>query len=141
MVKIGFGGQGMGRFCAEIRVGKKGAMPEDMEFLRMLVDTGAGHSAIPQNVADRLGVEVVDDMMVGCACGNNPRWSWGLMTIEVHEKPAVFPTLISPLENFEPLLGADVLESLNIMVDVVNEKLVTKPGAGVISLDGPLMIG
>ena len=62
-----------------VTVGRKGCSLEDMQSIYMTVDTRAGMSVIPQELADRLGIVPEESDDVSRVCGSGATWGQSKM--------------------------------------------------------------
>lgn len=92
------------------------------EEVTMLVDTGATHSLISPQLADRLGVVRFPlKETVTLANGQKVETELGQVAIRIGDRQAVAQTLIADCDEY--LLGVETLETLGLSVD---------PSAGVL---------
>ncbi|MBE3588499.1 MAG: clan AA aspartic protease [Thermoanaerobacteraceae bacterium] len=85
-----------------------------MEMVTMLVDTGATLSAIPENLAERIGVPKLGPKKVQLANGQEFNVQFGVVNIKINGREA--PTTVLIVGN-EPLLGVETLETLGLKVN------------------------
>ncbi|MEW6274929.1 MAG: clan AA aspartic protease [Bacillota bacterium] len=87
---------------------------KDQEKVTMLVDTGATLSAIPRDLADRLGVPRLGPRRVRLADGKELTVEAGVVHVKIDGREA--PTTVLILGN-ELLLGVETLETLGLKVN------------------------
>lgn len=90
------------------------------EKVTMLVDTGATLSAIPKDLADRLGVPRLNPRRVQLADGKELTVEAGVVHVRIDGREA--PTTVLILGN-EPLLGVETLETLGLKVNPQKREL------------------
>jgi predicted aspartyl protease len=137
------GGNGVERFSVEFEVAnyddlalvRHGVLPPEKarrETIRGVVDCGAAMLVLPQAVVDRLGLTLGGPVKVRYADGRRARR---------REVKGVFLKLLGRDSTFnaicEPkretaLIGAIVLEALDLLVDCQNERLVPRDPSGAI---------
>lgn len=84
--------------------------------VRMFVDTGATFSAIPQALADRLGIEPRRKRFAAkLGDGRVVKMKVGFAGFKINGREAPNIVLIGPVE--EPILGVEALEALGMSVD------------------------
>jgi len=85
--------------------------------VRMLVDTGATYTLLPEDLADRLGVvRSPRPIRVALADGRSCELPVGTVLIRLQGREAGARSLIGP-SHAEPLLGVETLEALGLRVD------------------------
>ncbi|MBC7104648.1 MAG: clan AA aspartic protease [Firmicutes bacterium] len=100
----------MGHVFAEVWLkGRKGA-----EKVTMLVDTGATLSALPRELADRIGVPTLGPVRARLADGRELDVEAGVVHVTINGREA--PTTVLILGE-EPLLGVETLETLGLKVN------------------------
>jgi predicted aspartyl protease len=133
----------MGRFSVDFEVANNDDMamvrrgklrPDQVRRLIVqgTVDTGANKLVLPQGVVDALGLPLGDKMKVRYADGR---------TAQRHEAPGVyvkllgrggtFTALVEPKQN-TALLGAIVLEDLDLLVDCSGQKVIPRDPRGAV---------
>jgi clan AA aspartic protease len=91
--------------------------------VRMLVDTGATHTVLPEELARRLGViPLPRRVRVRLADGRIKRMRLGTVLIRLRGREAGDTVLIGP-RGADPLLGVEALEGLGLAVDPTSGKL------------------
>ncbi len=89
------------------------------------VDTGASRTVLPAEVAERLGLAIRDQLVVGYADGH--REAVGMtepLLIEIDGHDTVDEALVL---GDQVLIGQTVLEKLNLLVDCDGRRLVPNP--------------
>jgi clan AA aspartic protease len=90
-----------------------------------LVDTGAVRTVLPQEVVDRLGLEVRGQLVVGYADGRTEAVSvTEPVLVELHGRDTFDEALVL---GDEVLIGQTVLEKLDLFVDCQRGRLVPNP--------------
>ena len=115
----------MGTFNVEIGIGDPNRV--QWRTLNALVDTGASISAAPASVLRGLGVEPSFRQSFRSAHGESREMDVGHTWVRVDGKE-VFTLVLFNDEGSTPLLGAVTLESVFMMVDPVDQKLVPREG-------------
>ena len=115
----------MGTFNIEIGIGD----PDRVRWkaLNALVDTGATITALPTSVLQDLGIEPTLRQPFRSAHGESQEMDVGHAWVRVDGKEVFTPVLFND-EGSTPLLGAVTLESVFMMVDPVDQKLVPREG-------------
>lgn len=137
------GGNGVGRFSVEFEVAnyadliraQDGTLPPDevrRETIRGVVDSGAAKLVLPQAVVERLGLPLGDPVQVRYADGRKARHREvkGVF-VKLLGRDGTF-TAISEPKRETALLGAIVLEDLDLLVDCQNERVVPRDPSGAI---------
>lgn len=135
----------MGRVTLEVEVANHGDELEaergklDPSSVRRMVlpaivDTGAMHAAIPGFVARQLGLSVAGSARVRYADERaSSREVVRDLGIKVLGRTGDFRAIVEP-DRKEILLGAIVLEDLDLLVDCANQKLVPRDPAGIVAI-------
>ena len=115
----------MGTFSIEIGIGN----PDRGRWrtLNALVDTGATITAVPASILRDLGVEPSMRRRFQSAHGESREMDIGHAWVRVDGEETLTPVLFND-EGSTPLLGAVALESVFMMVDPVDQKLVPREG-------------
>ena len=115
----------MGTFSIEIGIGN----PERSRWrtIEALVGTGATITAIPASVLRDLGIEPSARRSFKSAHGEPREMDIGDAWVRVEGQETPTPVLFND-EGSTPLLGAVTLESVFMMVDPVDGKLVPRQG-------------
>lgn len=134
---------GVGRFTVDIIVSNnsdmerasQGQLPPDKirrEVVTAVVDTGAVKLSLPQGVVERLDLSIgKGHVAVRYADGRrDTREITGAVYIEVLGRGDVFSAVIEP-DRTTALLGAIVLEDLDLLVDCKLQRLMPRDPAGV----------
>jgi clan AA aspartic protease len=101
---------------AELAAKRKAKVP-------MLVDTGATHTVLPSDLANRLGIALSPHRLrVTLADGRTKRMQFGAVRVRLEGREAGDTVLIGP-RGAEPLLGDEALEALGLAVDPRARKL------------------
>ncbi len=97
------------------------------EELPAMVDTGAVMLLLPQEVVDRLGLEVQREIRVSYADDRKEKRSVaGPLTIKIGDRFMNTDCIIGP-ESCDALIGQVVLEELDLLADCTNRRLVPHP--------------
>jgi len=88
-----------------------------------LIDTGADGSMISQKLAKKLGLEPIGT--VGCELADGTEISIDLAYAYINiAGEGVFALVgIAPANDFDPLLGFDIMEVLQLQIDITNKRL------------------
>ena len=124
----------MGRFAVEIKLAnsvdaalvQRGLLPPNQvrqTEIRGVVDTGAVRLVIPERVATELGVREVDEIQVRYADGRiATRKLVTDVLLELLGREATFRASVESNRD-SALIGAIVLEELDLLVDCTTERL------------------
>ncbi len=94
---------------------------------RLLVDSGAVRLVLPQDQVEALGLRVKGKAIVSYADERKEeRPIAGVVTVRVGDREATVDCIVGP-PNSEPLLGQVVLETMDLLVDCTEQKLVPRP--------------
>jgi clan AA aspartic protease len=100
--------------------------------VRVLVDTGATHSVLPSDLADRLGVvRSPRPIRVELADGSHRFMRVGAVLVRLLGREAGDTALIAR-RGAEPVLGVEALEALGLTVDPRSRKLKPMRARGVL---------
>ena len=113
----------MSTFEVAVRVGHM--LYGDMVHVTALVDTGATHTVLPAPLLHQLGVEPDMRVQVAYVDGEIRETDSGQARIAYNGVERVCPVIFGEEEIY--LLGATTLEILKLMVDPVNQELVSAP--------------
>ncbi len=116
----------MGTFTIRISVGHKAG--GELREMEVLVDTGATHTFLPQEVLRQMHIEPTAERQVTFADGEEATWPIGEARIVYGEEAWTCPVMFAPHD--QRLLGATTLEAFNLTVDPVNQELVPAPLKG-----------
>ena len=95
--------------------------------VRALVDSGAVMLVLPQDLAEALGLREVGKAIVTYADERKEeRPLAGIVTVRVGDRSTSINCVVGP-PNSEPLLGHVVLETMDLLVDPVQQRLVPRP--------------
>jgi predicted aspartyl protease len=134
----------MGRFSVEVDLGnhkdlilaEARMLPREQvrqTRIRGVVDSGAARLVIPESVARQLGLEIAGVAKVRYADGRTAERS---IARDVHltyaGREGVFSAIVEPARE-SLLIGAIVLEELDLLVDCVGQKLVPRDPKQIIS--------
>ena len=131
------GANGVGRFSVEIEVAnnddlalvRRGALPQDQvrrQTIRAIVDSGATKLVLPESLVKELGFPRGDKIKVRYADGRTAqrRGAEGVY-VELLGRHGTFTAVVEPKRD-TALLGAIVLEDLDLLVDCPNERVVPR---------------
>jgi len=135
------GANGVGRFSVEFEIAnnddmalvRRGLLPADRvrrETISGVVDPGAAMLVLPQSVVKRLGLQLGDKLRVRYADGRRAqrREAEGAY-LELLGRHDTFKALVEPKRD-TALIGAIVLESLDLLVDCKHQRLVPRDPHG-----------
>ena len=94
------------------------------ETVNALVDTGASHSVLPASLLRRLGVVPFRTIPYRLADGRRVEREIGETKIRVNGLEATRIVVFSD-DDVPPLIGADTLEGILLVVDPVDKRLVS----------------
>jgi len=95
--------------------------------VHVLVDTGAVMLVLPQDLVEALGLREEGKAIVTCADERREeRPLAGIVTVRVGNRSTNINCVVGPPSS-EPLLGQIVLETLDLLVDAVQQKLIPRP--------------
>lgn len=95
--------------------------------IRALVDSGAVLLVLPQDLVETLGLRQVSKAIV--SYGDERREERpvaGIVTVRVGDRSTSLNCVVGPPSS-EPLLGQVVLETMDLLVDCTQQKLVPRP--------------
>ena len=134
----------MGRFAVEVELSnrwdvlrlKAGQIPvEQVRHIRArgVVDSGAARLVIPASIAQQLGLEKNGSAKVRYADGHTAeRDIVGDVQLSYGGRESVFNAIVEPGRE-SVLIGAIVLEDLDLLVDCTNQRLVPRDPKQIIS--------
>ena len=93
------------------------------ETVQALVDTGASHSVLPASMLRRLGVVPFRTVLYRIGDGRRVEREIGETKLRVNGLEATRIVAFGD-DNVPPLLGADTLQGILLVVDPVDERLV-----------------
>ena len=111
----------MGTFNVDLEIGD----PAGVEFISIngLVDTGATHTTLPENLLHRLGVQPVSSRRFRLADGSFVYYATGYTWVRREGDTGVVQVVFAP-DDASPLIGATTLENLGLAVDPVSRQLI-----------------
>jgi predicted aspartyl protease len=89
-----------------------------------LVDTGAGHSMMPESLLARLGLRPLETFLYAVADGRQMEYGYGMARFGLEGREFPCPVIFGPEGQF--LFGATSLQIFNLKVDPVEERLVRR---------------
>jgi len=131
------GANGVGRFSVEFGVAnyadliraQDGTLPPDLvrrETIQGVVDSGATRLVLPQAVVKRLGLPPGNPILVRYADGRRAQRAGAEgVYVEVLGRHGTFTAVVEPRRK-TALLGAIVLEDLDLVVDCTAQRLVPR---------------
>ena len=134
----------VGRFSVDIEVAnsgdltlvRRGLLPPDQvrrETIQGLVDSGATKLVLPQAVVDRLGLPLGDAVNIRDADGRQSRRKQAKgVFAQVLGRDGTFTAIVEPKRD-TALIGAIVLEDLDLLVDCTDQRLVPRDPSGPLS--------
>jgi predicted aspartyl protease len=134
-------GNGLGRFSVDIEIAnyedlilaRRGLMPADQvrrETIRGLVDSGATKLVLPQAVVKRLGLPLGNPVKVRYADGRRAtRREIKGVFVQLLGRDGTFTAICEPKRE-TALIGAIVLEDLDLLVDCVAQQVVPRDPSG-----------
>ena len=137
------GANGGGRFSVEIEVANygdlalmnRGLLPPDQvrkESLQAVVDSGATKLVLPQAVVKRLGLPMGDKILVRYADGRRVRREGAEgVYVQLLGRHGIFTAIVEP-KRTTALVGAIVLEDLDLLVDCSAQRVVPRDPRGAI---------
>lgn len=95
--------------------------------VQALVDSGAVMLVLPQDLVEALGLREVGKVIVTYADERKEeRPLAGVVTVRVGDRSTSLNCVVGP-PNSEPLLGHVVLETMDLLIDPVQQRLVPRP--------------
>ncbi len=138
------GDDDVGRFSVDIEVAnnddlavaRRGLMPPDQvrrETIQGVVDSGAARLVLPEAVVKRLGLPLGDPVPVKYADNRRTRRkvAEGVFA-QLLGRHGIFTAVVEPKRD-TALIGAIVLEDLDLLVDCTNHRLVPRDPSGPLS--------
>ena len=108
-------------------LGEIGAQQLRSATVRMLADTGARMLVLPQDLVETLGLRVLGSVIVTYADERkDERPVAGIVTARVGNRSTSLNCVVGP-PNSEPLLGQVVSETMDLLVDCAEQRLVPRP--------------
>ena len=100
------------------------------ETIKGLVDSGATKLVLPQAVANRLGLPLGNPIKVRYADGRRSRRQQASgVSVQLLGREGLFTAVVEPKRE-TALVGAMVLEDLDLLVDCVAQKVVPRDPSG-----------
>src|SRR5438876_11980967 len=137
------GANGVGRFSVDFEVANYGDVvraragdlkPEQVrrQTIQGVVDSGATRLVLPQAVAKQLGLTLTEKIKVRYADGRvaERREAEGV-SVELLGRRGLFNAIVEP-KRTTALVGAIVLEDLDLLVDCVAQRLVPRDPSGAV---------
>jgi len=137
------GTNGVGRFSVEFEVAnyadlireRDGTLPSDKvrrQTIRGVVDSGAARLVLPQSVVKQLGLPLSDKILVRYADGRKAqrRQAKGVY-LRLLGRDSTFSAIVEPKRE-SALIGAIVLEDLDLLVDCQSQRVVPRDPHGAI---------
>ena len=137
------GANGVGRFSVEIEIAnnddlalmRRGLLPQDQvrrETIQGVVDSGATKLVLPEDIVTRLGLPLGSPVKVRYADGRRvKRGSTEGVYIQLLDRHGTFTAIVEP-KRTTALVGAIVLEDLDLLVDCVAQQVIPRDPAGAI---------
>ena len=138
------GGNGLGRFSVEFEVAnhedviraRDGTLPPDQvrrETIQGVVDSGATRLVLPQAVVKRLGLPLGNKIIVRYADGRRAERAGAKeVYLKLLGRDGTFTAVVEPRRK-TALVGAIVLEDLDLVVDCTAQRLVPRDPRGLTS--------
>ncbi|MGA2703786.1 MAG: retroviral-like aspartic protease family protein [Isosphaeraceae bacterium] len=137
------GANGVGRFSVELEIAnnddlalaRRGLLPPDQvrrETIHGVVDSGATKLVLPQAVVKRLGLPLGDKIKVRYADGRKvQREGAEGVYVQLLGRHGTFTAIVEPRRK-TALVGAIVLEDLDLLVDCTAQRVVPRDPRGAI---------
>lgn len=134
------GGNRVGRFSVEFEVvnrddmalARRGLLAEEQvrrQTISGVVDPGAVTLVLPGTVVKELGLPLGDTRRVRYAGGRRARRATAEAYVELLGRHDIFSAIVEPKRD-TALIGAMVLEGLDLLVDCKNQRLVPRDPSG-----------
>jgi predicted aspartyl protease len=135
------GANGVGRVTVDIEIAnnddlalaRRGLLPPDQvrrETIPAVVDTGAAMLVLPQAVVKRLGLPLGRKVKVRFADGRRAqRQETSGVFLKLLGRDTTLPAIVEPKRQ-DALIGAIVLEALDLLVDCTTQQVVPRDPAG-----------
>jgi predicted aspartyl protease len=135
------GASSVGRFSVEFEVAndddlalvRRGLLPPDQarrETIRGVVDSGASKLVLPEAVVKRLGLPLGDKVGVRYADGRKARRREAKRVfVKLLGRDGTFKAICEPKRE-TALIGAIVLEDLDLLVDCANQQVIPRDPSG-----------
>lgn len=118
-------GVSVGIFAVDLQVTE--IFNRQSAMVNAVVDTGAAHTVIPEDILNGLGVMPVDSEFYELADGSEIELYMGGVLLSYEGRTPRPTTVLFGPEGSQPLLGASALQVMDLMVDNANERLVPTP--------------
>jgi clan AA aspartic protease len=115
-----------------VRAAEGTLQPETVrrQTVRGVVDSGAAKLVLPQSVVKQLGLPRGDDINVHYADGRTAqRRQAGAARVEILGRHDVFSAIVEPRRQ-TALIGAMILEGLDLLVDCQNQRVIPRDPKG-----------
>ena len=114
----------MGTFRQWVEVGN--LANGEFHWVEALVDTGASYSMMPASFLTQvLHMSPDEELTFRLADGSLKEYGWGQASFRVEGTERISPVVFGPENQY--LLGATSLQSLNLIADTTNHRLVPSP--------------
>jgi predicted aspartyl protease len=134
------GANGVGRISVEFEVSNRDDLarvkdatisPNQVRRTRIsgIVDPGAAMLVLPQAVVKQLGLPLLNEVKVRHADGRRARRREAEVFIELLGRQSTFNAVVEPKRD-TALIGAIVLEALDLLVDCKNQRLIPRDPSG-----------
>jgi predicted aspartyl protease len=135
------GEKAVGRFSVEFELANyedmalanRGLLPPDKvrrQTIKGVVDNGAAMLVLPQSVVKQLGLRLKRKAKVRYADGRTRlRWEAAGAHVELLGRDDTFSAVVEP-QRKDALIGAIVLEALDLLVDSRNQRLIPRDASG-----------
>ena len=135
------GGNGLGRFSVDIEIAnyedlvlaRRGLLPKDevrRETIKGLVDSGATKLVLPEAVVKRIGLSLGNPIKVRCAAGRRAtRREIKGVFVRLLGRDGTF-TAVCESKRETAVLGAIILEDLDLLVDDLTQQVIPRDPAG-----------
>ena len=118
----------MGAFKTRVQIATR--QGENAREIEALVDTGAAYSMLPESILREIGVTPTGSQAIEYADGRVDSRPIGWAEARIDDQSGGILVIFGP-DSMTPLFGAHSLQSLRLMVDSPNERLVPLPTASV----------
>jgi predicted aspartyl protease len=135
------GVRSVGRFSVDVEIAnnddlalvRRGLLPPDQarrETIRGVVDSGATKLVLPEAVVKRLGLPLGDKIKVSYADGRKARrYKANGVFLKLEGRDGTFTAICEPKRE-TALIGAIVLEDLDLLVDCAAQRLIPRDPSG-----------
>jgi predicted aspartyl protease len=137
------GGNGVGRFSVDFEIAnyvdvvkaEEGTLAPELvrrQVISGVVDCGASTLVLPGAVAKQLGLRLTDPIRVRYADGRKARRREAEGAyVELLGRRGIFNAIVEPKRE-TALIGAIVLEALDLLVDSLHQRLVPRDPSGIV---------